>query len=246
MGRISQFVTNMDAKAWRSLVVSFVLFGGVGLVFVLGAPELGLTGKAGVEHWLALAKGPWALPVAVAAFAVLAFLGAPQVVLIAAAAVVFGPWTGSLYSWIGTFVSALIGLELGRLFGGRLIRDLNSRGVDRFIALVGRNGFMASLIIRLVPAAPFIVVNMAAGAARVRRRDFALGTAIGIVPKILLTAFTGGAVTAAFSGGGVIEIALLALAVLLWVGSAWLARRWLRAREAAALAERAQEPASAE
>ncbi len=232
----------MDAKAWRSLAVSFVLFGGVGLVFLLGAPALGLTGEAGVEHWLALAKGPWALVVAVAAFAVLAFLGAPQVVLIAAAAVVFGPWTGSLYSWIGTFVSALIGFELGRLFGGRLIRDLNSRGVDRFVTLVGRNGFIASLIIRLAPAAPFIVVNMAAGTARVRRRDFAFGTALGIVPKILLTAFAGGAVTAAFRGGGLLEFGLLALAVLIWVGSAWLARRWLRAREAAALAKVQQEP----
>jgi len=237
VGRISQFVTNMDAKAWRSLAVSFVLFGGVGTVFLLGAPALGLTGKVGVEHWLVLAKGPWALPVAVAAFAGLAFLGAPQVVLIAAAAVVFGPWTGSLYSWIGTLVSSLIGFELGRVFGGRLIRDLNSRGVDRFIALVGRNGLTASLIIRLVPAAPFIVVNMAAGAARVRRRDFAFGTAIGIVPKILLTAFAGGTVAAAFSGGGLAEIGLLALAVLIWVGSAWLARRWLRAREAAALVQ---------
>ena len=203
--RLIAFFTNMDAKAWRSVAVSFVLFGGVGCVFLLGAPALGLTGNAGVERWLALAHGPWALPAAVAAFAVLAFLGAPQVVLIAAAAVVFGPWTGSLYSWIGTFVSALI----------------------------GKNGLMASLIIRLVPAAPFIVVNMAAGTARVRRVDFALGTAIGILPKILLTAFAGGTVTAAFKGGGLVQIGLLAVTIAIWVGAAYFARRWLRAREAA-------------
>jgi uncharacterized membrane protein YdjX (TVP38/TMEM64 family) len=232
--RLIDFLTNLDAKAWRSVAISFVLFGGVGCVFLLGAPALGLTGRAGVERWLALAHGPWALPAAVLAFAALAFLGAPQVMLIAAAAVVFGPWEGSLYAWIGTFVSALIGFELGRVFGGRMIRDLKSPGVDRFLALVGRNGFMASLIIRLVPAAPFIVVNMAAGTARVRRRDYALGTAIGIAPKILLTAFAGGTVSAAFHGGGLAQIGLLALAVALWVGSALLARRWLRAREAAA------------
>jgi uncharacterized membrane protein YdjX (TVP38/TMEM64 family) len=234
MRRLTQFLTNLDAKAWRSLVVSFVLFGGVGVVFLLGAPALGLTGKAGVEHWLAFARGPWALLIAVGAFAGLAFLGAPQVVLIAAAAVVFGPWTGSLYAWIGTFVSAQIGFELGRVFGGGLIRDLKSPGVDRFMALIGRNGFMASLIIRLAPAAPFIVVNMAAGTARVRRADFAAGTAIGIVPKILLTAFAGGTVTAVASGGGLVQLGLLALAVAIWVGAAFLARRWLRAREAAA------------
>src|SRR5579863_3310687 len=225
MRRLTQFLTNLDAKAWRSLAVSFLLFGGVGLIFLVGAPALGLSGRAGVERWLTLARGPWALPAAVAAFAVLAFLGAPQVVMIAAAAVVFGPWQGSLYAWIGTFVSALIGFELGRLTGARLIRDLASRGVDRFIALVGRNGFMASLIIRLVPAAPFIVVNMAAGTARVRRADFALGTAIGILPKILLTAFAGGSVVAAFNGGGLAQFAILGLALAIWIGSAVLARR---------------------
>jgi uncharacterized membrane protein YdjX (TVP38/TMEM64 family) len=233
MRRLIEFLTNMDAKAWRSVVVAFVLFGGVGLVFLIGAPALGLTGKAGVERWLTLARGPWSLPVAVAAFAALAFLGAPQVVMIAAAAVVFGPWQGSLYAWIGTFVSALIGFELGRGFGTGLIRDLGSRGVDRFMALIGENGFMASLIIRLVPAAPFIVVNMAAGVARVSRRDFALGTAVGIVPKILLTAFAGGSVMAAMNGGGLVQVGLLIVTLAIWVVSAWLARRWLRAREKA-------------
>jgi uncharacterized membrane protein YdjX (TVP38/TMEM64 family) len=232
--RILDFLTNMDAKAWRSLAVAFVLFGGVGVVFLIGAPMLGLSGKAGVERWLTLAHGPWALPAAVVAFAVLAFLGAPQVVLIAAAAVVFGPWLGSLYSWIGTFVSALIGFELGRGFGGRLMRDLKSPGVDRFMALVGQNGFMASLIIRLVPAAPFIVVNMAAGTAGVRRGAYVLGTGVGILPKILLTAFAGGTVSAAFTGGGWLQVGLLALALAIWLGSALLARRWLRAREDAA------------
>ena len=235
MRRLIDFVTNMDARAWRSVAVAFLLFGGVGIVFLLGAPLLGLTGSAGVERWMAAAKGPWALPVAVAAFAVLAFLGAPQVVLIAAAAVVFGPWLGSLYAWIGTFVSAQIGYELGRAFGARLLRDLHSKGVERFMALVHRNGFMASLIIRLVPAAPFIVVNMAAGTAGVRRLPYAAGTGVGIIPKILLTAFAGGTVTAAFTGGGLLQIGLLAGALAIWVGSAWLARRWLRAREAAAM-----------
>ena len=39
--------------------------------------------------------------------------------------------------------------------------------------MVGRNGFLASLIVRLVPSAPFIVVNMAAGVTPMRLRDFA-------------------------------------------------------------------------
>jgi len=222
---------NLDLKTLRGLGIAFVLFGGLGAVLLVAAPALGLQGQAGVQRWLALVHGPWALPMAVAAFAILAFLGAPQFVMIGAAAVVFGPWNGALYSWIGTLVSALVGFELGRAFGGGIIADLNSRTVDKVLALVGRNGFMATLMVRLAPAAPFIVVNMAAGVARVRRGAFALGTAIGITPKILLIAFTGGALTGAMRGDE-IQIGLLLFAIALWVGAAFFARRWMRAREA--------------
>ncbi|MGH6967300.1 MAG: TVP38/TMEM64 family protein, partial [Phenylobacterium sp.] len=109
MRRLFQVLSNMDAHAWRTLLVSFVLFGGVGVVFLFGAQVLGFDGEATVERWLGAASGPWSLPVAVVAFAVLAFVGVPQFVLIAAAVVAFGPITGFTYSWIGTMVSSLVG-----------------------------------------------------------------------------------------------------------------------------------------
>ena len=60
--RFIDFVTNMDARAWRMVAVSFVLFGGVGLVFLFGAQLLGVNGEAAVEHWLVAASGPfWTL-----------------------------------------------------------------------------------------------------------------------------------------------------------------------------------------
>lgn len=240
MKRVIEFLTNMDAKAWRTIAMSFLLFGGVGVVFLFAAPLLGLNGEAAVEHWLGAAHGVWALPVAVSAFAVLAFIGVPQFVLIAAAVVAFGPWTGLLYSWIGTLFSSTIGFWLGRAFGARMLRDVASEGVARFMKLIGRNGFMASLIVRLVPAAPFIVVNMAAGVAPMKFRDFLFGTAIGIVPKIVLTAFAGNSVVQVVRGGGLQHVVLIALAALIWVGGAWVARGWLRRREDAAEREDAQ------
>jgi uncharacterized membrane protein YdjX (TVP38/TMEM64 family) len=229
--RLIDFITNMDARAWRSVAVSFVLFGGVGIVFLFGAQALGLGGERTVQEWLSAARGPWALPAAVAAFAVLAFLGVPQFVLIAAAVVAFGPWLGFAYSWIGTMASSLVGFWLGRAFGGRMLRDLNSEGVDRFMALVGQNGFMASLIVRLVPSAPFIVVNMAAGVTPMRLSAFAAGTALGIIPKIALTAFAGNSVVAALNGGGVQHYAMLAVAAAIWIGMGLIARAWLKRRE---------------
>ena len=234
MKRAFQFLMNMDAKAWRTVVMAFLLFGGVGVVFLFAAPMLGLNGETTVEQWLGAAHGPWALPVAVSAFAVLAFIGVPQFVLIAAAVVAFGPWTGFAYSWVGTFVSALVGFLIGRRFGARVLDELASEGVRRFTAMVARNGFLASLVVRLVPSAPFIVVNMAAGVTGMGIAPFALGTGIGIVPKIALTAFAGNAIVQGMHGQGDGHGLLLALAAAAWLGIGWYARRWLKGRPGAA------------
>ncbi|MBU4435500.1 MAG: TVP38/TMEM64 family protein [Alphaproteobacteria bacterium] len=233
MRRLIEFVTNMDARAWRTVAVSFVLFGGVGIVFLFGAQFLGFNGETTVEHWLGATSGPWALPAAVGAFALMAFLGVPQFVLIAAAVVAFGPWTGFFYSWVGTLVSSLVGFWMGRAFGAKVLRDFAGDGVAKFMRLIGKNGFLASLIVRLVPSAPFIVVNMAAGVTPMRLLDFAGGTALGIVPKIALTAFAGNSIVQAMRGGGRQNLVLLVVAVAVWIGAGLVARAWLKKREAA-------------
>ncbi|HEV7384898.1 MAG TPA: TVP38/TMEM64 family protein, partial [Phenylobacterium sp.] len=218
MRRLFQVLSNMDAQAWRTLAVSFVLFGGVGLVFVFGGQALGFNGEATVQDWLRAASGPWSLPVAVLAFALLAFVGVPQIMLIAAAVVAFGPMTGFAYSWIGTMASSLVGFYLGRMAGAQTLERFSGEGVRRFVRLIGRNGFFASFIVRLVPSAPFIVVNMAAGVTPMRVADFVLGTAIGIVPKIVLTAFAGNSIVRLMKGEiGKDALWLAAIAV------AWLA-----------------------
>jgi uncharacterized membrane protein YdjX (TVP38/TMEM64 family) len=234
MRRLLQFLSNMDAKAWRTLAISFVLFGGVGVIFLFGAQVLGFSGEATVERWMGAASGPLALPVAVAAFAALAFVGVPQFMLIAAAVVAFGGWTGFVYSWIGTMASSLVGFYLGRAAGAKALERFSGAGVKRFMDHVGRNGFLASLIVRLVPSAPFIVVNMAARVTPMRVLDFAAGTAVGIVPKIALTAFAGNSIAKAMRGELGRDLLWLVVLVVAWIGLGWAARLWLRSREKSA------------
>jgi uncharacterized membrane protein YdjX (TVP38/TMEM64 family) len=231
MRRILRFLTDMDARAWRMLCVSFLLFGGVGVVFLFGAQVLGFGGERTVEDVLGAASGAWALPVAVAAFAGLAFIGVPQFVLIAAAVVAFGPTTGMIYSWVGTMVSSLVGFYLGRFAGARVLQTFSGDGVRRFMDMIGRNGFLASLIVRLAPSAPFIVVNMAAGVTPMRMLDFTFGTALGIVPKIVLTAYAGSSVVKMLKGQGGSHIVWLVALAAAWLAIGWFARGWLKARE---------------
>ena len=231
MRRLLSFLSNMDAQAWRTLVVSFVLFGGVGLVFIFGAPLLGLDEAETVQQWLHAASGPLALPIAVLAFAALAFVGVPQIMLIAAAVVAFGPTNGCLYSWIGTMVSSLVGFYLGRAAGAKALERFSGEGLRRFMALIGRNGLFASFIVRLVPSAPFIVVNMAAGVTPMRLTHFVLGTAVGIVPKIVLTAFAGNSIVRMMKGEIGRDALWLAVIAAAWVAIGLGARAWLKRRE---------------
>jgi uncharacterized membrane protein YdjX (TVP38/TMEM64 family) len=231
MRRLFQVLSNMDAQAWRTLAISFLLFGGVGLVFLFGAPLMGLNGERTVEQWLTAVHGPWALPVAVLAFAVLAFVGVPQIMLIAAAVVAFGPVTGFAYSWIGTMVSSMVGFYLGRAAGAKTLERFSGAGVRRFMDHVGKNGFLASFIVRLVPSAPFIVVNMAAGVTPMRVVDFTLGTALGIVPKIVLTAFAGNSIVRLMKGQIGKDALWLVVIAAAWIALGWGARNWLRSRE---------------
>ena len=242
MRRLIRAFTNLDARAWRALATSFVLFGGVGLVFVFGAAALGLKhGGDEVERWMGAGlHGPWALAAAVVGFVALAFLGVPQFVLVAAAVVAFGPWTGFAYSFVGNLCSAVIGFFIGRRFGARLLKDYAGRGVQDFMELVGRNGLMASAVVRLVPSAPFVVVNMAAGCTPMRFSSFLVGTALGSVPKLALTAFAGAQVVRGLNGGGWGRWVTLALTAAVWIGSALWARAWLKRREAARSRENAQ------
>ena len=209
----------------RRAALAFVLFGGLGIVFLFGLPLLGLSGADVAGRWLALAHGPWALPAVVVAFAVLAFVGVPQVALIAAAVVALGPDRGFDYSWIGTMVSALAGFGLGRAFGPRLVAGWPA--AERVAALVGRNGFMASLVVRLAPFAPFVMINVAAGVTSMSWVAFIVGTGAGILPKIAVIAFAGRSIGA----GGAESLAWLALAGAVWIATGWAARRWSRGKD---------------
>ena len=233
MRQLFRFILDMDARAWRTVAVTFALFGGVGLLFAVAASAFGFEGEATVQSWLGFAaQSPYALLIAVAAFAVLAFAGVPQIVLIAAATVAFGPWLGSLYSWVGTLVSAAIGFGLGRLVGARAMSRFGGKPLKSFIAMIGRNGFLASLIIRLVPSAPFAVLNMAAGVTPMRFSAFAAGTAVGVAPKIALIVLAGHWVVHARGGKLWLNLALLALALAVWIGAGLWARKWIKRREA--------------
>jgi uncharacterized membrane protein YdjX (TVP38/TMEM64 family) len=231
---ILDFISNMEARRWRAVLATVVLLGAMVALFAIGKSQLGLDAEARLEAWLGgFRHGPWGLPAAVIVFTVAAFFGAPQFILIAACVVAFGPWFGFLYSWIATVASAAVTYWMGRGPTARLLERHGGKTVGRLTRFVGKNAFYASFMIRNVPSAPFIVVNMAFGAARASFPGFLAGCALGVLPKTALVAFFGGSFMTAVSGDGIWTSAILAGVALAWLGLMLGVREWVRQRETA-------------
>ena len=109
---------------------------------------------------------------------------APVTLLIVATGATFGPALGFFYSLFGSLVSALFTYGLGRLVGRAVVCRIAGSRLGDIQRQVSRHGFISMLLARIVPIAPFAVVNMVAGAAQIRLRDFLLGTVVGMSPGI--------------------------------------------------------------
>ena len=235
MRRILDFILNMESRRWRTALAVALLLGATLGLLALGKHAFDLGAEEKLEAWLqGYAGSPWAFLATVVLFVVAALVGAPQFILIAACVVAFGPSLGFSYSWAATVVSAGVTYWMGRGPTARLLDRVGGRTLDRLKRFVGRNAFYASFMIRNVPSAPFIVVNMAFGATRANFWTFLAGCALGVLPKTALVAFFGGAVVSAVSGDGVWTSLILAAVAVVWLGLMLAVREFIKRRERAA------------
>lgn len=229
--QITDFVNNMDARAWRALAVSFVMIAVVGIMLVLGRLFFGAEIEAFIDSTLGEARRTHlGLPVTILVFTVTAYLGAPQFVLIGACVVAFGPEVGFWWSWIATIVSGAATYWTGRFSSAEAKKRFGGATGGRFTRFMGKNGFLASLVVRFVPTAPFVVVNMAFGAARVGFLAFLAGLAVGVLPKTAIVAFAGDGIMDALEGRLGSAALMGVAAIALWFFGVVLIRRWIRKR----------------
>ena len=86
-----------------------------------------------------------------------------------------------------------------------------------------------------MPLAPFIVVNMTAGAFRVRLRDYVLGTFLGLAPGTIVISLFMDRLTAALASPDAGTYTALAVVVVGGVFLLWLVRRLLRPKDSAVI-----------
>lgn len=171
-----------------------------------------------VRAWLAdLGQSPWASVLVVGVFIAAGFLAFPVTVLIAATAAAFGAWPGFLYAAVGVMVSAAITFGLGARLGKDALRHVLGPRLNRIRRKIARQGVLAIATIRLVPLAPFTVVNLVAGASALRPFDFIAGTALGMLPGLVVLSILGQQIVRILAHPSAGDFALLGGAVAAWI-----------------------------
>lgn len=215
------------------------LLAGAGLVVLLAALALAWR-YSPLGEWLeidrlaALAErlrsAPAAPALVLGGYALASLLAVPITLLIVATALVFGPLSAMLYAVSGALLGASLGFWIGRLLGRDAVRRLAGRRLNILSRRLARRGLLAVIAVRVVPVAPFTIVNLAAGASHIRFRDFAAGTLLGMLPGILAITLFSDRVLAAARQPSALTLATLAAVVLGIAAAAWLLRRGLRRR----------------
>jgi uncharacterized membrane protein YdjX (TVP38/TMEM64 family) len=194
-----------------------------------------LNAIADVEHWeamLAAIRGPWEVLAVLLVFVLSGFVAFPVVVLIAGTTAVFGVWPGMLYAGLGAMASAFATYSLGWWLGQRRLRHYFGPRVNRIKQSLEGRGIVTMTAIRLIPAAPYTLVNLAAGALRIPPIDYTIGTALGLAPGILVMSLLGSTIVGIIAhptlGGVALIIGLLIATILLSIGLQLVARRLQR------------------
>ena len=98
---------------------------------------------------------------------------------------------------------------------------------------IAKRGLIAVVVARMLPIAPFTVINLIAGASHIRFRHFVLGTILGMAPGTLILVLFVDRIVAAVRTPGPMTFTLLALIAGLALSVALLLRSRLGAREKA-------------
>jgi len=134
--------------------------------------------------------GNWAALAYIGLFTLLPAFFFPVAVLALAGGLLFGLWWGSIYTFIGAIFNCTIMFLLARYAGREKVEQLIQRKLSphwqsQLQNLNSSGGFLLLVILRLIPAVPYNLINYAFGLTAMSFRTYILASAIGIIPGTL-------------------------------------------------------------
>jgi phospholipase D1/2 len=156
----------------------------------------------------------------------------PVTLMVMATSMVFGPWWGLAYALTGSELSALVVFGLGRLLGREAVRRFAGSLLNRLSQKLSDSGLTAIITFRIVPVAPFSVINLIAGVSEIRLKDFAIGSFVGMLPGVAAIALLADRISDSLRHPDLIRFTALGVALVLVGGGLVGLRRWVKRKRA--------------
>ena len=227
----------------------FRVFALAGVLLAIGAAALAYRHTA-LREYIDLASiitsskglqtGPLAVLLMLGAFVGGGLMLVPVTLLIGVCVLVFGPVEGAVYAVAGSLASAASTYTIGRFLGRDAVRRLAGQGLNALSRRLARKGLLAMTLVRLLPVAPFSIVNIVAGASHIGWRDFLLGTLLGMVPGIIVIATFIDRTVAVVQDPGPETIAMLIGVALFACAAVWSLQKRVAQRQPAGVAPNAE------
>lgn len=184
-----------------------------------------------IAQWIDVMRDAAWSPLAVIGLYVLGGLTAfPVTLMIAATALVFDAPMAIALSFAGVLANAMVTYAVGARFVRGTLLAAFGRKLAKVSDALNRRGVVAVAVIRLLPVAPFSLVNLAAGSMGVRFRDYMIGTALGAAPGVVAVSVFGRQLRAILRHPTLAEVALLVALVAAWIGLTLGLQRYLSQR----------------
>lgn len=167
---------------------------GVIVVFLLG---LGLKETWGsvieqddVETFFqTLNRSNWTTPLVFGIFFLAALTGLSLNLLLVSATLVIDPWTAFAAGFLGSILSAIAAFFIGQYAGQPILEKFFEERMRQLSDKIQNRGVLSVALLRLVPVAPFIVINLVAGLSKLRLRTFIVGSCLGMLPGMAAVVF---------------------------------------------------------
>jgi phospholipase D1/2 len=228
---IDEFAPETSARpslpAWAS-VLGMVLAVGALAALWRYTPLAAWTDASMVAEWAEVfSAARWAPLLVLLAYTPASLVLFPRPIITLFAVISFGIWAGFLLAFIGILIAAAASYYLGRKLNRGLVRRIAGTRLNRLSQVMRRRGLLAMTAIRLVPIAPFAVVNIVAGAIRVPLRHFMIGSALGILPGTLVATVFGDQLASGLRNPASINVWLIVTAAAVLAVATWGVKRWL-------------------
>ncbi|HKL26901.1 MAG TPA: VTT domain-containing protein [Desulfuromonadales bacterium] len=171
------------------------------------------------------------LPIVLGIYLIGSCLMFPITLMILATALTFGPVEGFLYALAGSLLGGLASFLLGRWLGRDVVAKLAGTKLNRLSRRLAKRGWLPVAVVRVVPIAPFTIVNLVAGSTHISTGSFIIGTTIGMSPGILAIMVFEGGLEQALRDPDFGSITLAVGALIIGALVLLLGKRWLMGKE---------------